>query len=89
MDFQQFDLGQRQAGEVVEITLKGTAASVELLDVANLAAFKAGRRHRYYGGLVSRSPIRLQVPAPGHWYLVVHLGGAAGRVSSSVVVLPA
>ncbi len=88
MRFQEYDLGLRRSGEIVEVTLRGTEANVQLMDASNLSAFKAGGRHTFFGGHVRRSPVRLQVPSAGHWYVVVHLGGASGRVSSSVVVLP-
>jgi hypothetical protein len=87
MQFQQYNLGNLKRGQIVEVTL-GYAANVELLDSSGFSAFKAGRQHRYYGGHYTRSPVRLPVPRSGHWYVVVHLGGYAGRVSSSVRVLP-
>ncbi|MDP8904447.1 MAG: DUF1883 domain-containing protein [Chloroflexota bacterium] len=88
MRFLQWDLGYLQGGEVVEVTLKGQAQNVELLDSSNFSAFKGGRNHRYYGGLVSRSPHRVRVPRAGHWYVVVHLGGYPGRLNAGVRVLP-
>lgn len=50
MQFNSWDLGQRRAGEVVEINLTGSAANVRLLDTANLNAFKNGRSARGVGG---------------------------------------
>ena len=88
MNFTQYDLGSRRAGEIVEVTLSGTEANIELLDSTNLSAFKAGRSHRYHGGHYNRSPARIPIPQSGHWYIVVHLGGYAGSVRSSVRVLP-
>ncbi len=61
---------------------------MELVDSSNLSAFKSGRAHRYYGGLVTRSPFRVAIPSSGHWYVVIHLGGLAGSVRSAVRVLP-
>jgi hypothetical protein len=87
MQFQQYDLGHRTGGEIVEVTL-GYAANVELVDSSNFSAFKNGRSHRYHGGWYTRSPVRLAIPSSGRWYVVVHLGGRAGRISSSVQVLP-
>jgi Domain of unknown function (DUF1883)/TIR domain len=88
VNFQQYDLGVRQRGEIVEIKLQGNAANVELVDSSNLSAFRAGRGHRYYGGHYARSPIRLPIPSSGHWYVVIHLGGYTGSVRSSVQMLP-
>jgi hypothetical protein len=88
MDFHFWDLGQQPGGAVVEIRLSGNAANVRLLDRSNFGAFKNGRSHRYVGGHVKRSPIRLQVPQSGHWYVTVDYGGFAGRGRASVRVLP-
>ncbi len=88
MNFTQYDLGSRRAGEILEITLQGTEANVELLDSSGLSSFKGGRRHTYYGGHYKRSPARIPIPRNGHWYAVVHLGGFGGSVRSSVRVLP-
>ena len=56
LKFQQWDLGQRRSGELVEVQIKGNAANVRLMDSANLQKFRKGQQHRYYGGLVKRSP---------------------------------
>lgn len=84
MQFQHYDLGQMHTGEVVEIILEGNAANVLLLDSANLNNFKQRRSYRYLGGQQVRSPGYLRVPNAGHWHIVIHLGGYAGTVRSSV-----
>lgn len=88
LKFQQWDLGQRRSGELVEVQIKGNAANVRLMDSANLQKFRKGQQHRYYGGLVKRSPWRVKIPRSGHWYVTVDLGGLKGHVSASVSVLP-
>ena len=88
MQFIQHDLGYRKGGEIVEITLSGNAANVRLLDSSNFSAYKSGRQHRYYGGLAKRSPVRLQIPRSGHWYVVVDMQGLGGSVRSSARILP-
>lgn len=88
MKFVKHDLGQRSGGEIVEIILKGNAANVRLMDSSNFQYFRSGRRHQYIGGHVKRSPMRLQIPTPGHWYVTVDLGGYKGKVSSSARILP-
>jgi len=50
--------------------------------------YKAGRRYRYQGGRVTKSPFRIVVPSNGHWLVAVDLGGYAGRISASVAVEP-
>ncbi len=88
MTFQQYSLGHQQRGNVVEVTLSGSAANVRLMDSGNLQKFKSGRQHRYYGGLVRRSPTRLVIPRTGSWHVVVDMQGLRGRVKSSLKILP-
>lgn len=87
MNYSVYDLKQRKAGEIVEIELSG-GANVLLLDSSNFSSFKAGRRHRYHGGLAKRTPVRLQIPRSGHWYLVIHMAGLRGSVRHRMKVLP-
>jgi hypothetical protein len=82
------DLKQQPRGATAVVNLRGNAANVRLMDASNYRAFKTGRRHRYIGGLVKKSPARLQIPSSGHWYLTVDLIGLRGRVTSSVQVEP-
>jgi len=58
------------------------------MDSSNFQSFRSNRRHNYYGGHATRSPVRLSVPRSGHWYVVINLGGYAGTVRSAVQVLP-
>lgn len=88
MRFVHHDLGQRKAGEFVEITLKGNAANVRLLDGSNFSSYRNGRRHRYTGGLARRSPARLQIPRSGQWHVAVDMQGLRGSVRSSARILP-
>jgi hypothetical protein len=87
MDFVHYDLNYLQRGQVVEVTLN-SAANVLLLDSANFNNYRNGQAHRYYGGHVTRSPYRIQVPLDGHWHLAIDLGGYPGQVRSSVRVFP-
>ena len=88
MKFIKHDLGQRVGGEIVEVILKGSAANVRLMDSSNFQYFRSGRRHRYVGGHAKKSPVRLQIPNAGHWYVTVDMGGYAGSVESNVRLLP-
>jgi hypothetical protein len=83
-----FDLGQRKRGEIVEVTLRGSAANVLLVDSTNKRNYEAGRRTSYIGGLVKRSPHRMAIPRSGHWYVLVTMDGLRGRTSATVRVLP-
>ncbi|WP_257811951.1 DUF1883 domain-containing protein [Burkholderia glumae] len=87
MNFLKFDLGSRQRGEVVEITLTN-GANVRLMSSADFSSYQAGRRHRYIGGLAKRSPLRLQIPTSGHWYVAVDMQGLRGSTNASVRVIP-
>ena len=86
--FTYYDLGHRSSGEIVEITLSGSAANVRLMDSSNYQSFKSSRQHQYVGGLAKRSPVRLQIPHSGHWYVTVDLQGLQGSVRSSMRILP-
>lgn len=88
MQFLKHDLGHREGGEIVEVILKGNAANVRLMDSSNFLNYRSGRRHRYFGGHAKKSPVRLQIPNTGHWYVTVDMGGYVGRVESSVRMLP-
>jgi Domain of unknown function (DUF1883)/TIR domain len=88
VNFNYWDLGNQPAGAVVQVNLSGNSANVRLFDSSNYAAFKAGRRATGHGGHTTRSPVRLQVPRSGRWYMVVDYGGLPGRGRASVQVLP-
>lgn len=88
MKFQHYDLGHREAGEIVQINLSGTEANVQLMDSSNFSSYRAGRRYQYIGGHTTRSPVRLQIPRSGYWHVAIDLGGYAGTIKSSVNVLP-
>lgn len=89
MKYTVYDLGQCRRGERIQVSLQGNAANVRLMDSSNYSSYRSGRRHRYYGGLVKRSPIVLTVPSSGHWYITIDLAGLAGSVRSSIRRLPA
>jgi len=88
MNFTHYDLGNLNSGQIVEVTLSGSAANVRLMDASNFSSFKSGRQHRYIGGLVKQSPYRVQVPSSGRWHVTVDMNGLRGTVRSSARVLP-
>jgi hypothetical protein len=87
LNFTHYDLGVLSAGSVVEVSLKDSAANVRLMDSSNFSNYKNGRQHRYLGGLIKRSPVRLQVDNPGHWYVTVDMNGLRGSARSAVRVI--
>lgn len=88
MQFQSYDLGNLKGGEIVEVTLSGNAANVKLMDSSNFSSYKNGKRHNFYGGHATKSPVKIPVPRSGRWYVTIDLGGYAGTVKSGVRVLP-
>lgn len=88
MKFNYYDLGNRSTGEIVEVTLSGSAANVRLMDSSNFSNYKNNRQHRYVGGLARQSPVRLRIPNSGRWYVAVDLQGLKGTVRSRVRILP-
>jgi hypothetical protein len=87
MQYQLYNLGTVSTGKIVKVTL-GYAANVRIMDSSNYSSFKAGRRHRFIGGYVKKSPYKVTLPKSAHWYVVIDLGGYAGKVKSAVSVLP-
>lgn len=88
MEFTKYDFGQLEKGRVVEITLQGSAANVQLMDSSNFNNYKNVRQYHYVGGLAKQSPIRLATTHSGHWYLAIDMRGLVGSVKSSARVLP-
>lgn len=82
MNFLHYDL-PLGSNDIVEVTID-RQANVRLLDDVNFSKYKRGERHKYYGGLAKKSPVRLKSPSSGHWHLVIDLGGYAGTVRASV-----
>lgn len=72
----KFDAGPQ---DIIEVTLD-KQANVLLLDPSNFRKYKNGQNYRYSGGLAKTSPVRLSPPRPGHWHVVVNLGGYRGTV---------
>lgn len=86
--FTKYEFPHLRRGAVVEVTLRGSAANVRLMDSQNFNAYKAGRQHKYIGGLVTRSPYRAAVPRDGRWYVTVDTVGLRGSTRSSVRIIP-
>ncbi len=82
------DLKTRSRGDRIEVTLQGSAANVRLMTSSNYSSYKAGRKFSCQGGLAKHSPVILEIPSSGHWYVVVDMAGLKGRVRSSARVLP-
>ena len=79
----EFDASQ---GDVVEVKLD-REANVLLMDPANYDHYNHQRTYQYDGGYATKSPVRQPVPRPGHWHVVVDLGGGPGQVRAAVGLL--
>ena len=88
MNFTHYDLGRKERGQIVEISLSGSAANVRLMDSSNFQNYRNGRQHRYYGGLAKQSPVRLAIPSTGNWHVTVDMQGLRGTVRSSIRMMP-
>ena len=76
---------QARTGRVFTVHLRGTEATVMLMDDLNFSRYRTGSSFRYFGGHFNRSPALLPpVPHDGHWNIVVDLGGGAGHVEATV-----
>lgn len=84
MKYLHRDLGHLERGDEVVVTLSGDSVNVRLVDPTAYSAYRSGRRHNYYGGHATSSPMRIAVPCVGHWHLVVDRGGYAVRTQVSV-----
>jgi len=87
IQYQYYDLGDVQSGQIVEVGL-GYAANVRIMDHLNYDKFQEGKAHQYLGGYVTCSPYQITIPQDDHWYVVIDLGGNAGKIKSYVHVLP-
>ena len=58
------------------------------MDSSNLSNYQNGRSHRYIGGLATKSPVHLQIPHSGNWYVTVDMLGLRGTVRSSIRIFP-
>ena len=90
MKFMYTDLGPRQLGEVVEVTLTAVA-NVRLMDTLNFTNYKNGMKHIYTGGVVRQSPMRFSIPTNGHWHVAIDVNGIQGSsgLKASVKVVSA
>ena len=88
MQFNHWNLGHQNQGDVVVVNISGNAANVRLLDSTNFQNYKSGRRHNYYGGLMTRSPAEIPIPRSGTWHVAVDMQGLRGQSRASVQVVP-
>ena len=88
MDFNHWDLGHCNRGDVVVVNISGNASNVRLLDSTNFQKYKSGRQYRCYGGTVTQSPAEIPIPHSGSWHVAIDMQGLRGQSRASVEVVP-
>lgn len=77
----EIDVGPDESLEM----LLSNRANVLLLDDANYGRYRKHESFEYQGGgFADHSPFPLDVPHPGHWHIVVDLGGYPGKVRATL-----
>jgi hypothetical protein len=89
MKYLYWDLGEQQQDSQVVAHLRGLGGNVILLDPVNFDRYRHGLPFHYTGGLHTRTPVGLEVPHDGHWYLVIDCGGYRHQVEvKKIQILP-
>ena len=86
MNFLHYEVWTKNVGDTIEVALLGHAANVLVMDNPNFLNYRSGRQFIYYGGFYTHSPAVIVPPSPGHWNVVIDLGGASGQVNATVRV---
>ncbi|MCD0448317.1 DUF1883 domain-containing protein [Actinocorallia sp. API 0066] len=81
------NLGSLKKGSTVIVTLRNQA-NVQVMTTSEYRNYKSGKRYKYFGGRVTKSPFRVSVPSDGNWVVAIDLGGYRGRISASIAVQP-
>ena len=76
-----------KSGDVIHVTLLGSAANVLLLNDVNFQNYRSGKRFQYFGGYYEQSPVVLNSPSPGKWHVVIDTGGRPGHLTAAVRVV--
>ncbi|MCH7858268.1 MAG: DUF1883 domain-containing protein [Candidatus Marinimicrobia bacterium] len=72
--------------DVAQINLE-VPAYVRLTDDENYVAYRQGNQYRYHGGVANASPANVKPPRPGHWHLIIDLGGKEGEIIANVHIV--
>lgn len=66
-----WDLGSFAGGARFEVKLRGSTARVCLMDSDHYQSYLDGDEYEAYGGFCDFSPVLMEVPYDGYWYLIV------------------
>lgn len=86
--FTHYDLKEQRAGAIIEVSLSAVN-NVRLMTATNFQRFKEGLDFKYVGGVAKKSPVKIVIPEPGHWHLVIDMEGHHGLADSSVKLVSA
>jgi hypothetical protein len=78
---------QTKPGDIIHVRLSGSEANVLVMDGPNFNSYRSGGQFHYVGGHYRQSPVNIPAPSPGHWHVVVDLGGHGGSVKAAVSVI--
>ena len=85
MTFGDYDFGPLSGDQVATVEVR-ERVNVLLMDQANFLRYQRQEHFSYHGGQALSSPVRLRVPGPGHWHVVLDLGGASGVIHSNLTL---
>jgi len=83
MRYTHYDLGILQKGKIVEVSLKGNAANVYLLDDKNYYKFTLEEDFKSIGGYTKDPFVRRKTTHTDHWHIVIELSVPYGEVQTS------
>jgi hypothetical protein len=86
MEFLHSEVNTRP-GDLIQVTLRGTEANVQVMDDLNFSNYRSGRQFRYFGGHYRQSPVNIPAPGFGRWHVVIDLGGYGGSTEAAVRVI--
>jgi hypothetical protein len=86
-DASVFDLGWLGRATTVRVDVD-VMANVRLMTKSNADAYKKRIAYRMIGGVATKRPFDISVPADGHWYVVVDTEGlSASRFRAEVTIV--
>jgi hypothetical protein len=86
--YTHYDLKPQRAGTMIEVTLNAVN-NIRLMTAPNFQRFTEMLDFKYIGGVAKKSPIRLTIPEPAHWHLIVDMEGHHGLAESAVKLIAA